>query len=56
MEFFLTHGMTEEEKIAATIINLDGEALAWFQWEDGHRPILNWGELKVHLLDRFRRT
>ena len=48
--------MTEEEKIAATIISLDGEALAWFQWEDGHRPILNWGELKVCLLDRFRRT
>ena len=53
--FFFTHGMTEEEKIAAAIISLDGKALTWFQWEDGHRPILNWEELKVRLLDRFRR-
>ena len=33
--FFATHEMSEEEKIAATTISLDGEALTWFQWEDG---------------------
>ena len=54
--FFLTHGMMEKEKIAVAIISLDGEALAWFQWQDGHRPILNFGELKACLLDRFRST
>ena len=54
--FFLTHGMMEEEKIAGAIISLDGEALAWFQWEDGHHPILNWGELKARLLNRFHHT
>ena len=39
--FFLTHGMTEEKKIAAAIINLDSEALVRFQWEEGHHPIQN---------------
>ena len=35
-------------------ISLDGEALAWFQWEEGHRPIKKWGDLKCRLIDRFR--
>ena len=54
--FFLTHGMMEKEKIAVAIISLDGEALACFQWQDGHRPIPNLGELKARFLDRFRST
>ena len=51
--FFQGHGMTKKEKLVATTISLDGEALAWFQCEDGRRPILYWGELKARLLDRF---
>ena len=33
-------------------ITLDGEALAWFQWEDGRRP----RDLKCRLIDRFQHT
>ena len=39
--------------MTATTISLDGEALAWFQWEETRRPIKCWGELKTRLLDRF---
>ena len=37
-------------------ISLDGEAFAWFQWEEGHRPIKKWGDPKCRLIDRFRHT
>ena len=40
----------------ATATGLDGEALAWFQWEESRRSIMNWGELKTRLLGRFRQT
>ena len=36
--FFLVHKMSEKEKIALSIISLDGEVFAWFQWEDDRRP------------------
>ena len=48
--------MAEEEKLAVAIIILDGEALAWFQWEERHQSILSLGEKKAHLLDRFQHT
>ena len=41
--------------VVATI-SLDSEALAWFQWEKGRRPIQNWLQLKSQLLDRFGHT
>ena len=37
--FFVAHRMSKEEKITAVTISLDGEALAWFQWEESRRPI-----------------
>ena len=45
--FFPAHHMTEKEKMVATTISLDGEALAWFQWEDNRRLIHSWMELKT---------
>ena len=51
--FFVAHGMLEEEKLAVATISVDGEALAWFQWEEGHRPVQSWMESKPRLLDRF---
>ena len=50
-QFFTVHRMTEVEKMVAATISLDREALAWFQWEEGHRPIQVWLELKARLLD-----
>ncbi|GMN64528.1 hypothetical protein TIFTF001_033602 [Ficus carica] len=48
--------MTEAEKIEATVINMDGEALAWFQWEVGRRPMWTWGKVKANLVDCFGLT
>ena len=54
--YFHDNHLTEIEKLAAATINLEGEALAWFQWEDGRRSMRSLVELKVCLLDRFRQT
>ena len=51
--FFSAHHMSDQEKVTIATISLDRETLAWFQWEDGWRPIRNWGELKTRLLNRF---
>lgn len=51
--FVTAHHITEEEKFTTATISLDGEALAWFQWEDGRQPIHSWGELTARLLDLF---
>ena len=48
--------MGEVEKLDAAVINLDGDALAWFQWVDGRRPIRDWTELKTIIQERFRPT
>ena len=48
--------MSQGEKLATATISLDGEALAWFQWEEGHRPVQSWMEFKAQLLDRFGQT
>ena len=37
--YFHDNHLTEIEKLAAAAINLEGEALAWFQWEDGRRSM-----------------
>ena len=52
--FFSAHRMIEE-KMEVVAISLDGETLAWFQWEESWRLIMNWGELKTRLLGRFRK-
>lgn len=44
--------MSEEEKWEAAAVCLDGDTLAWFQWEERRRPIKNWEELKIKLLHR----
>ena len=52
--YFTICRLSEKECLEAAVISLDGEALAWFQWEDGRRPIRSWPELKTAILDRFR--
>lgn len=46
--------MTEAEKLGAAVVSLEGEALAWFQWEDMRRRIRSWDELKMLIVERFR--
>lgn len=33
---------------------LDGEALAWYQWEESQQPLKSWEELTKLLLEHFR--
>lgn len=40
----------------AAVVSLDGDALLWYQWEHGRRPIHRWEELKGMLLRQFRPT
>lgn len=46
--------MSEEDKIEAAVVALEGDALLWFQWENSRKPIFHWGELKALLLRHFR--
>ncbi|EXB66634.1 hypothetical protein L484_024931 [Morus notabilis] len=52
--YFSVNRLTEEDKLSAAAICFKGDALAWFQWEDGRNPVRSWLELKRKLLDRFR--
>ena len=52
----MANGMTEGEKITTATISLDGEVVAWFQWEEHLSLIQSWVEFKGRLLDRFRHT
>lgn len=48
------YGLTEEEKIEATVVALEGQALLWFQWEHRRRPIERWDQVKTLLRQQFR--
>ena len=37
--FFDVNLMPENERLEAAILSMEGEAIAWFQWEDGRRLI-----------------
>ena len=40
-KFFAMHRFTEAEKLDVAALSFEGEALAWFQWEDRHRRMRN---------------
>ena len=48
--------LSEVEKLDIDVINLGGDALAWFQWANGRPLIQNWPELKTMIQERFRPT
>lgn len=52
--FFNFYGLTEEEKVEATVVALEGQALLWFQWEHRRRPIERWDQVKTLLRRQFR--
>ncbi|KAL2465358.1 Uncharacterized protein Adt_41209 [Abeliophyllum distichum] len=51
--YFAINQIADEERMEATVVCLDGEALAWFQWEKKPRKLHSWEELKVRMLERF---
>ncbi|KAI0520439.1 hypothetical protein KFK09_007914 [Dendrobium nobile] len=52
--YFAFNGLTEEEKLTAAGLCLEGKALSWFQWRDQRRPIRNWREFKDCIIERFQ--
>ena len=54
--FFSIQQFFEAEKINMAALSFDGQALAWFQWEDRRRRMRSWNELESRLLDRFGST
>ena len=50
------YGLTEEEKLVAAAMSLDGDALSWYQWTDSREVFGSWENLKRRLLLRFRPT
>ena len=54
--YFHFYRLGEEEVLEAAVVSSDGDALLWYQWENGRRPIRNWAELKGMLLRQFRST
>ena len=46
--------MTDDKKLKAAVLSMEGEDVAWFQWEDGWRPFQRRAELKVIMLERFQ--
>ena len=54
--FFQFYKLSEEDKVEAAVVALDGDTLFWFQWENRRHPIQRWEELKGLLLRQFRTT
>ncbi|KAI0510225.1 hypothetical protein KFK09_010826 [Dendrobium nobile] len=52
--YFAVNGLTDDEKLTAAGLCLEGKALAWYQWRDRREPIRTWREFKDCLLERFR--
>lgn len=52
--YFDFYKLTEQERLDAVVVALEGDALKWFQWENRRRPIRRWDELKGFLLRQFR--
>lgn len=44
----------EEEKVDAAVVALKGEALQWYQWQNGQSPVVSWEDLKARIHQQFR--
>lgn len=52
--YFSFYRLSEEEKIEATVVALEGKALLWVQYEHRRRPIERWEQAKTFLRRQFR--
>ncbi|KAL2460735.1 Mediator of RNA polymerase II transcription subunit 25 [Abeliophyllum distichum] len=52
--YFAINQIVDKKRMEAIVVCLDGEALAWFQWEKKRRKLHSWEELKISMLERFR--
>lgn len=52
--YFNINDLTEEERLAAARVSVDGDALSWLQWTETRAPFVGWDDFKRILLLRFR--
>lgn len=52
--YFNMNQLSNCEKLEAAAVCFEGEALAWFQWEDDRQPMRRWEDLKTLVMERFR--
>ena len=55
-QYFHLNQLTKEEKLMATVVCLDEDALSWFSWVESKSAFTSWTELKSQLLLRFHFT
>ncbi|XP_031283145.1 uncharacterized protein LOC116141808 [Pistacia vera] len=51
--YFHLNGITEEGKLTATAVCMEGEAINWFQWMESRASANSWAMFKLALLQRF---
>ena len=49
--FFKLNEINEWEKMDSVMINMEGEVLTWYLYEDSHRPFQSWSEFWEKLLE-----
>jgi len=54
--YFHLKEVTEEERMKAVLIALEGKALNWFQWWQSCNPKPTWDPFKIVLVHRFQPT
>lgn len=54
--YYSFYGLSENEKLEAAVVSMDGDALRWYQWENKQHPIRLWADLKLFILRQFRPT
>ncbi|KAL2905021.1 Protein transport protein BOS1, partial [Bienertia sinuspersici] len=54
--YFQFYWLSEEEKLEAAVVALEGDALFWYQWENRRRSFTRWEEMKSMVLSQFRST
>lgn len=52
--YFNFYRLSEEERLEAVAVTLEGDALRWYQWEHKRHPIRRWSDLKEFILRQFR--
>lgn len=55
-KYFDFYRLSEEEKLDAAVVSLEGDALRWFSFENRRNPIRSWVELKTRVLLKYRPT
>eukprot|EP00257_Ricinus_communis_P028075 XP_025015489.1 uncharacterized protein LOC112536827 [Ricinus communis] len=54
--YFDINNIPVVDRLKAASVCLEGDALAWFQWEEGRRPFRSWVDFKESLIVCFRST